>query len=81
MADLYVDSNSDFWGQSDLANLDSEKMSCFSNFNPETEDPLGGWVGRWAIMALIKKHEAFLRHYKPFKKILDNPLQSHSANL
>lgn len=46
MADLYVDSNSDFWGQSDLANLESEKMSCFSNFNPETEDPLGrerGW--------------------------------------
>ena len=56
-------------------------MSCFSNFNPETEDPLGGWVGSWAMMALIKKHEAFLRHYKPFKKISDDTLQSHCANL
>lgn len=42
---------------------------------------VGKGVGRWAMMALIKKHEAFLGHYKPFKEISDNTVQSHSANL
>lgn len=42
---------------------------------------VGKGVGRWAMMALIKKYEAFLGHYKPFKEISDNTVQSHSANL
>jgi len=67
LADLYVDSNSDFWGQSDLANLDSEKMSCFSNFNPETEESYNATVTNWATsyLRLAIKTTSHLRHLKP----------------